>query len=838
MGKSGLDNASLFRRVLGGGDLKFGVRAGIVLAAVFAVLMVSAAAVAIFEVVNDRERILGEAERTTANLARTLEEQSRQTFEAVLQSLRSAGTYMDANPGAWEPGNAHTREILRQIVTAAPYLSDLSIINRDGVVVATVSKTSELGGDRSADPAFQRLKANPGLGVSLSRPQKKPGTGEWVIFVAAPLADRNGSFNGVAVGALDVNYFYKFYRAINVGDRGVIKLIRRDGVILARWPTAFIGRDISNSPLFTEYLPRGASGSFEFDTATDGVRRIMSYRVLDNIPALVLVGASKKEILAPWRSRARIFGLTAATLFFPIAALVYLLLRMTRRQAAESLERRMLESQFLNAIEHVNEGVALFDPDDRLAVCNSTFRQQWSGGGPLTIGTPFVDIVKTNLDAGRLDVPPEEREQWLAGRMAKHRDPGPSFECMCGGRWCLVHENKLPDGGTIQVTPDITDIKQREQEWRSAMQVAVQANAAKTRFLEAANHDLRQPLQALNLMSHALAKQATGGRAGGIAENMRLAISAMESVLNGLGDIGKFESGRILPRKSDFPLSRLFERMQAEFAMQAQICGLDLRVVNSSVTVTTDFDLLSRVIENFLSNSLRYTEEGSVLLGARRQGKMVRVEVWDTGIGIPQDQLGNVFEEFFQLKNPARNRTKGLGLGLSIVQRIAQLLDLRIEVKSNPGKGSVFSILVPMGTPVAAVAPTAPTGMTETADLNGTILLIEDDESVLEATRLVLEDFGADVTCAATGEDAVRLIRGGCKPDFILSDLRLPGEETGVMVVKHIREMMGAQVPGLIITGDTSDQQIRDVRNAGFAILRKPVDPDQLRDYVGFALSA
>lgn len=806
-------------------------------AALVAFLVIAAFAVAVFEVFSEREQILGEAERTTANLARTLEEHSRITFEAVLYSLRSTGDHLSDLPRPWRVGDPGIREKLKHVVEAVPYLFDIRIVDENGVFVASVSDDSMLGKNVSDRPAFRRLKENPEIGVTVSKAENNPGYGGWVVFVTAPLKGRDGNFRGAAIGALDVNYFNRFYRALNVGKMGAIKLIRRDGIILTRWPEAYIGKDVSKGGLFTKHLPKSPMGSVQGVAETDGMARILSYRALSNLPLVVVVSASKDEILAPWVNRASIIALSAIALLLPVVALLYLLLRATRFQAAESRERRRLENQLLNAIDHVNEGVALFDPDDRLVVCNGTYRQQWSGGGPLALGIPFEDILRMNIETRRLEIPALEEEQWIADRMARHRDPGPSFECMCGGRWCLVHENKLPDGSTIQVTPDITDIKQREQEWRTAMQAAEQANAAKTRFLESANHDLRQPLQALNLMSHALAKQASGGRAAGIADNMRLAISAMESVLNSLGDIGKFESGRIMARNADFPLSKLFERLRAEFGMQAQNCGLDLRVVDSSLTVRSDFDLLSRIIENFLSNSIRYTEEGRILLGIRRRGDSVRVEVWDTGIGIPKDQLDYVFEEFVQLKNPARNRTKGLGLGLSIVQRIARLMDVEIDVRSDASKGSMFAVTVPLGAAETVVEP-EPSALPETAELSGSILLIEDDASVLEATRLVLEDFGANVTCALSGEDAIGLIRDdGFQPDFILSDLRLPGEENGVMLVKHLRELIGSSVPGLIITGDTSDKQIREVRNAGFAVLRKPVDPDQLRDYVGFALA-
>ena len=797
------------------------------------------ATVAIVEIFDERHRILAEAGRSTTNLARTLEEHSRLTFEAMLHSFVSVQKYVDRTPGALRVGDEKTLGRLRQIVDAAPYLLDLKVIDRNGVLVSRVIDQSEIGTSFMFKSAIGHLRDNPEVPFVVSHAIKHPKFGGSVIFMGTRLRSPDGRFLGIAVGALDVTYFNRFYEAINVGEFGAIKLVRRDGVILTRWPEGFIGKSVAKGPLFATYLPKSATGTIDIMTATDGLRRILSYRALKEFPLVVVVSAGRDEVLATWRQKARLTALFATAVMLLFLGLIWLFFRLYQRQAAGTAERHRLETQFLNAIEHVQGGVALFDADDRLVVCNSRFASRWHlESGALPTGHTFEELLRGVIGKGGIAMPPDGEERWVEERMERHRNPGEPFELFSYGRWRLVHENRLPDGGLILISTDVTDLKQREQESRDAMEAAKLADASKTRFLEAANHDLRQPLQALNLMSYALVKQPDRAPDPNIVQNMRHAIDAMESVLNGLLDIGKFEAGRITPRQSNFRLSALFGRIMAEFSLQAETAGVELRVVGSSLIVRTDFDLLSRIIENFVSNALRYTASGRVLLGARRRDDKVCIEVWDTGSGIPEDQLENIFEEFYQLQNPARDRRKGLGLGLSIVDRIAELLGVTIHVRSSPGRGSVFSVAVPRGFEAEAT-PTAETPLPlAVTSFANQILLIEDDLAVLEATRIMLEGIGARVACAMSREDALSIVDSkGFEPDLVVSDHRLPEGETGVDLLRQIGDRLGRPVPGVIITGDTSEARIRDARRAGYPVLRKPVDPERLLEIVDLALS-
>lgn len=807
--------------------------------ALVVILFVAVASVGAYD---ERRHILGETRRSTANLARTLEEHTRLTLGAVLHSLESAANYMTTTAGARNPGNPATREVLRQIVDAVPYLSDIKVTDRNGILIADVQDTGIIGKDFSFKSTYQKLRDNPELRFVLSKAEKSEKYGGWVIFVVARLEDARGQFDGVAVGALDVSHFNQFYEAINVGRAGAIKLVREDGTILTRRPEGFIGQSVAKGPLFAEHLPNKPVDTVEVAAATDGLRRILSYRAVSGFPVVVVVSASKAEVLAGWLHRVKLLAFLGAGIALPIVVLLALLWRSHRRQTAATADRRRIEARFLNAIEHIEEGVAVYDADDRLVISNSTFRANWKENADRIVpGRSFESIVREGVERGILAAPDgdeRDKDQWLARRLARHRQSGEPFDWIANGRWRRVREYELPDGGTLMISADITDIKERERQNREAMEAAKQADAAKTRFLEAANHDLRQPLQALSLMCYALAQRSEGAPVGDITKNMRHAIESMEAVLNGLKDIGDLETGRIRPRESDFGLRGLFERMRAEFFLQAEANAIDFRIVPTTAVVRSDPDLLGRIIENFLSNAVRYTEYGRVLLGARRNEDKVRIEVWDTGPGIPPDEIEKVFEEFYQLGNPPRDRSRGIGLGLSIVDRIAKLLDIPLDVRSEAGKGSMFAVIVAAGD-ADRVAVDKGAGTASGGRLSNSILVVDDDLAVLEATRIMLEALGARVECAPTAREALALVLAkGRAPDLVLSDHRLPEGQTGVELLQRIRQIAGRAVPGVIITGDTNEANLRQAEKAGFPVLRKPVDPQRLRQFVDPAPTA
>ncbi len=362
---------------------------------------------------------------------------------------------------------------------------------------------------------------------------------------------------------------------------------------------------------------------------------------------------------------------------------------------------------------------------------------------------------------------------------------------------------------------------------------AERANKAKSRFLAAASHDLRQPLQALRLLNAALQEYLlTDDMAMNILHDSERALEVMDRLLGSLLDISKVDSGIINPDMRDFRLSDIFDDLQRDFLRITQEKNLDFSVVPSSAVVRTDRILLDSILRNFLGNAVRYTKRGKLLLGCRKIGEVIRIEVWDTGMGIPDAELNNIFDEFYQIGTPDRDSSQGLGLGLAIVRAYARLMRCQIRVQSRLGKGSVFSIEVPLGNIITA-------GETRRDDANasigwkqktGRVLLVEDDEPILQAMQKLLEIWGMQALCVRSGDEAEqKLKQNKFAPDIVISDYRLANGETGIAVLDRIAPLLAENIPVIFITGDVVSE-VRAALGTRFAhLLQKPVAPGKLR---------
>ncbi len=371
-------------------------------------------------------------------------------------------------------------------------------------------------------------------------------------------------------------------------------------------------------------------------------------------------------------------------------------------------------------------------------------------------------------------------------------------------------------------------------ELRNQKDSAEEANVAKSRFLAAASHDLRQPLHALGLFVQSLQESALAARERHIIGNIRRSVDAMEDLFNSLLDISRLDAGVVQPRVATIPLASVFDSLRFEYAPVAKQKNLALIVMKTSVYVRSDASLLSRIIRNLLSNAVSYTDQGGVVMGCRRSGDSVRIEVWDSGRGIPADRHDEIFREFSQLENPERDRRKGLGLGLAIVERLAHLLGHSIELRSEVGKGSVFSITVPRGVQEDSVPGDAPLESTTPFDLSHALVLVIDDEAaVQDGMAAVLRKWGCDVLTAGSGEEMLAKLVGVRRlPDLIVSDYRLRGKENGIQVVELLRNEFNLDVPALLVTGDTAPDRLRDAEASGLPILHKPVNPARLRTLI------
>lgn len=369
-----------------------------------------------------------------------------------------------------------------------------------------------------------------------------------------------------------------------------------------------------------------------------------------------------------------------------------------------------------------------------------------------------------------------------------------------------------------------------EEDMRVAKQQAEDANASKTRFLAAASHDLLQPLNAARLFTSALSQQVEDAELKKTTSHIDNSLKAAEELLSTLLDISKLDAGAFLPKLSDFPLSEILDPLKAEFSVMAAERDLQLTRVKSKAWVRSDAQMLRRILQNFLSNALRYTGEGRVLIGCRRSGDQLRIEVWDTGPGIPDSRMSEIFQEFRRLDTPDKRNEKGLGLGLSIAERMSRVLDHPIRVRSWPGQGTVFSVTVPIVAPQQTSTGFLP-GKRSFNKLDGLQLLCIDNEPlILEGMQAMLKGWKCEVAIASHLDQALEAIHALQQPpEIYLADYHLNDGQTGVMALKAIERELQEKVSGIIITADRTDEIANEVSDAGFMLLHKPVKPAALR---------
>ena len=510
-------------------------------------------------------------------------------------------------------------------------------------------------------------------------------------------------------------------------------------------------------------------------------------------------------------------------------------LQALNSQLQETLERQRTTADDLQNILYSTDVATLFlDRDLNIRFFTPATRALFNVI-PGDVGRPLADLHPLATDTllpadvrAVLDhLEPVEREvetpggTWFRRRVLPYRTEGNGIE------------------GVVITFNDITRRKGEARALEAAKQQSELANQAKSRFLAAASHDLRQPLQTLALLQGLLARAVTGDKAANLVARLDDALGAMTGMLDALLDLNQIEAGVVQADVAECRVGPLLDRLRDEFALLAQAKRIVLRVAPCSATIRTDPRLLEQMLRNLLTNAIKYTERGRVLLGCRRQGADLRIEVWDTGIGIAAAELQAVFNEYHQIGNAARERSRGLGLGLSIVQRLGALLGHRVQVRSQPGRGSVFSIEVARvvdtppgrieagpghsGNGVQAVRP---------ARRTGAVLVIEDDPDMRALLRMLLEGEGHAVEAAPDGPAALDMVaRGTSRPSLVLADYNLPGGMTGLQAAGRLRDALPG-VPVIILTGDTSAATMHDVAQAGCKQLKKPVTPAGLLQMV------
>ncbi len=359
---------------------------------------------------------------------------------------------------------------------------------------------------------------------------------------------------------------------------------------------------------------------------------------------------------------------------------------------------------------------------------------------------------------------------------------------------------------------------------------AERADQDKSRFLAIASHDLRQPVHALGLFATTLEKRLRGSGEEVIASNIVRSIDGLERSFNAMLDISRLDAGTIEPNFQHFPLRDLFRRLDMYFSGLAEHARLSLRLAPGGKSVTSDPQLLERILGNLIQNAIKYTERGGMVVVARTTATHLNIEVWDTGMGIREADLPHIFEEFYQVSRRERARIQGLGMGLAIVKRLAMLLGHSLTVKSRHGQGTMFRIGIPLGgLPGIVDETTAADTLPMAAPEPRTIMILDDDEAIREGLALLLEEWGYQAIAADSFQQAERLARTlDLPPDLVLSDLHLGEGPDGIDAIEAIRRGCGCDIPAILITGDTSHEELRRASDSGYMVLCKPVQPRKL----------
>jgi Na+/proline symporter/signal transduction histidine kinase/CheY-like chemotaxis protein len=507
------------------------------------------------------------------------------------------------------------------------------------------------------------------------------------------------------------------------------------------------------------------------------------------------------------------------------------------------------------ALDHVRQGIAVFDKETRLVCWNRQFGEMLDLPVSLTsVGAPLDEILRFNIALGATD--DREVQLKVGEQMARYVSEAEPFLERFANRGLVieVRANRLPDGGIVTMLTDITSmvaaadaleqanetlerrVRERTEELTRlnaelgrAKREADEANVSKTRFLAAASHDILQPPNAARHYVTSLVERQGSGEDARLVHNIDASLDAVEEIFGALLDMSRLDSGAMKAETVTFRIDELLRQLELEFAPLARGKNLELVFVPCSVSVSSDRRLLRRLLQNLISNAVKYTPQGRVLVGCRRRRGVLRIDVYDTGLGIPKSKQRAIFTEFHRLDNGARV-ARGLGLGLSIVERIGRVLDHRIAVRSQVGRGSQFSVEVPRS--AALPLPQAPRGVLrlDPGQLAGTAVLCLDNEpAILEGMEALLASWGCHVLTARDLAGATAAVRASpYRPNGLLVDYHLDGEN-GIDAVAALRAAFGADLPAILITADRSPAVRQAARRANIQVLNKPVKPAALR---------
>jgi signal transduction histidine kinase len=652
------------------------------------------------------------------------------------------------------------------------------------------------------------------LAVSLSRPLNSIEKLQADVFLQPGMAAAGAPFS--------------FWRApVTVGD-------------LRQTVARYLGAERTESAFRSFAATRGYSptGADEADA--------QAMRFAEHLLASA-IGASSSRLVLSLLVKRRNFSSAAA-------------LRVVDEASAAIQQNRAL---LQHALDHAQQGVTVFDRDLRLLACNQAFREMFDLSPDLTQpGTPLGEIITHNAERGLYG--DDLGEDIVAARIHSLVYDAAPVRLRLPSRGVVVdiRSNNLPDGGRITTYTDITDsvaaeealeranetlerrVRERTEELVAvnsalsrAKAEADEANLSKTRFLAAASHDILQPLNAARLYTSSLVERLKGPDVRSLAANADSALDSVEEILTALLDISRLDSGAMKPDLGVVAVNDLFRQLAVEFDPVARAKGLGLTFVSCSLSVRTDRRLIRRLLQNLVSNAIKYTPQGRVLVGCRRRKGRVSIEVRDTGIGIPANRQKQVFREFQRLDQGALI-ARGLGLGLSIVERIAKVLDHRVRLASTPGKGTMFAIELSAAPAVVAAqengrAPSTAARGSQVAGLS--VLCIDNETAILDGMRALLSGWGCDVVAASDAQAAVKLLKeAGSIPDAVVADFHLDRGD-GLGAIRHLRKAFGPDMKAVLLTADRTAELRDRAGKIGVTVLNKPLKPAALRAWLSQA---
>ena len=617
---------------------------------------------------------------------------------------------------------------------------------------------------------------------------------------------------------------------------------------LRRWRSTITVQEIQTT--VAQYLgPDRARHSFEAFAATHHARLEPSapadFELLQHAEHLIAssIGAASSRLVMSLLLRQRTVSAKAA------------LKLLDDSHAALHFNREILQT----ALNHVRQGIAVFDADLQLICSNRQFSEILGLPAHLVqLGIPLREILEFMGAVNPPDL--REREALLEQRLAAYTTEGEPYLERLADRHMVIEmrSNRMPGGGLVITFSDVTpsfeaaealeranatlekrvrdrteELTRLNTELALAKSTAEDANISKTRFLAAASHDILQPLNAARLYVTSLVERQNGGEDSRLVENIDDSLEAIEEILGALLDISRLDAGAMTPSITSFKIGDLMRSLEIEFAPSARAKGLELTFVSCSLPVESDRALLRRLLQNFISNAIKYTPHGRVLVGCRRDGQTLKICVYDTGVGIPIIKRGEIFKEFHRLEQGARI-ARGLGLGLSIVERLARVLNHRIAINANPGGGSVFSVTVPTAKAVNyTAAVTSATPLSRTPMSGALIVCIENDAAILDGMRTLLTAWDAEVIAVSDPEAAIEAIEAaGGRVTGLLVDYHLD-RGNGVAAIRDIRRRFGEGIPAILITADRSPHVRAAAREETIAVLNKPVKPASLRALIG-----